>query len=202
VRLGDPVLLRSIYREQVRWTFPHRYVGEWDGRTGIYCQPGNRGKLIKRAAGENYLDTWVTDSPPFDWTWQRTHRLAFMRAGDAHTVEVTWDEEWNLLGWYVNLQAPLVVNGSFFDTTDWALDVTVEPNGRWAWKDEADFAQAIELGVFAGIDPAVVRAEGKRVIAERPWPTGWETWRPPARWAPLPLPGNWDVVWRRADHAP
>jgi hypothetical protein len=39
-----------------------------------------------------------------------------------------------------------------------------------------------------------VRAEGERVIAEAPWPTGWEEWRPPATWTPLALPADWHVV--------
>jgi len=191
---GDPVLLRSIYRRNVRWTFPHRYVGQWDGRVGIYCQPGNAGKLVKRAVGRGYLEYWVTDAPAFDYTWDRSHVLRFMRAGDAHTVEVFWDLEWNLLGWYVNLQAPLVIAGDRFDTTDWALDVVVDADGSWHWKDEDDFAQAIELGVFDEEGAAAVRAEGERVIAANPWPTGWEDWRPPVDWHPLPLPANWHVV--------
>jgi hypothetical protein len=36
--------------------------------------------------------------------------------------------------------------GDRFDTTDRALDVVVGPDGRWRWKDEDDFARAIELG--------------------------------------------------------
>ncbi len=86
-----------------------------------------------------------------------------------HTVEVWWDAEWSFLGWYVNLQAPLVVQRNRFDTTDWALDIVVEPDGTWHWKDEDEFAEAIELGVFADLAAAdAVRAEGERVVAERP----------------------------------
>lgn len=48
---GDVILLRSIYRGNGRWTFPHRYVGTWDGRHGFYCQPGTEGRLMKRAIG-------------------------------------------------------------------------------------------------------------------------------------------------------
>jgi len=48
--------------------------------------------------------------------------------------------------------------------------------------------------VFDARSAAKVRAEGERVIAERPWPTGWESWRPPAEWQPLPLPEDWHVV--------
>ncbi len=54
------------------------------------------------------------------------------------------------------------------------------------------FAQ--ELGVFGATDAARIRAEGERVIAEAPWPTGWEDWRPPSAWGPLGLPRDWHVV--------
>ncbi len=188
------MLLRSIYRGNVRWCWPCHYVGEWNGRNGLYCRPGNRGKLMKRVAGKGYLETWVTDAPAFDYVWEQSHVLRFMRPGDAHTVELFWDEGWAFRGWYVNLQAPLVVHGNRFDTTDWALDVVVDPDGTWHWKDEDDFAQALELGVFDEQGAAEIRAEGERVIAERPWPTGWENWRPPADWAPLQLPEDWHVV--------
>ncbi len=193
---GDVVLLRSIYRGNVRWTFPHRYVGEWDGRLGIYCQPGNHGKRIRGAVAGSYLAVWVTDAPASDWVWEDTHVLRFMGPGEAHTVEVWWDTDWSHLGWYVNLQAPLDVNGRFFDTTDWALDIVVGPDGSWRWKDEDDLAEAVALGVFVEHSVTEVRAEGERVIAARPWPTGWEDWRPPGEWHPLTLPDGWDVVGR------
>src|SRR5262249_49357002 len=136
----------------------------------------------------------LSATPLVDRVWERTNVLRFMREGDAHTVEVFWGEEWELLGWYVNLQAPLVVRGDRFDTTDWALDVWVEPDGSWEWHDEDEFAQVQELGILAADVAAALRAEGERVIAEHPWPTGWEDWRPPPEWEPLPLPEDWHVV--------
>lgn len=195
MRAGDPVLFRSIYRGKVRWCFPCRYVDDWNGRQGIYCEPGTDGKAMQRVPGKGYLEDWVNGVPPTDLAWEKGPVLRFMRPGDAHTVEICWDREWSLACWYVNLQAPLVVNGNRFDTTDWALDIVVTPDGARRWKDEDEFAQAIELGVFADAGAAdAVRAEGERVIAERPWPTGWEDWRPPSDWTPLPLPEDWHVV--------
>jgi hypothetical protein len=194
VEPGGVVLQRSIYGGNVRWVFPHHYVGAWNGRLGIYCQPGSHGKRIRPVDGGAYLKVWVTDAPPVDWVWDRAHVLRFMRPGEAHTVEVWWDVDWGLLGWYVNLQAPLTVDGPHFDTTDWALDIVVDLDGTWHWKDEDDLAEAISLGVFDEEAAAEVRAEGERVIATRPWPTGWESWRPPSEWRPLTLPDGWDVV--------
>ena len=193
MRVGDIVLKRSIYGGNVRWTFPHRVAGEWDDRLAIYCGPGNRGKAMRRGP-DGYLKRWVTDAPPFDTTWEGGSVLRFERSGAAHSIEIFWDEDWALRGWYVNLQAPTKINGRFLDTTDLALDVTVDPDGTWAWKDEDELAEAISLGVLDAAAADGLRAEAERVIAERPWPTGWEDWRPPADWGPLPLPVDWHVV--------
>jgi len=193
VRAGEIVLKRSIYRGNVRWTFPHRYVGEWDGRIGIYCGPGNQGKAMRRGPG-GYLKRWMSDAPPFDTTWEQTHVLRFERAGASHSVEIYWDTDWTHTSWYVNLQAPVAVHGALIDTTDWALDLTVQPDGTWAWKDEDELAEAIELGIFDEAAASRVREEGERVLAAAPWPTGWEDWRPPAAWGPLGLQRDWHVV--------
>jgi vancomycin resistance protein YoaR len=40
------------------------------------------------------------------------------------------------------------------------------------------------------------------VIAESPWPTGWDQWRPPAEWAPLPLPEDWHAAGGRGEASP
>jgi hypothetical protein len=194
VRAGDLVLKRSIYRGNVRWAFPHHYVGEWDGRIGLYCSPGNQGKGLTRGP-DGYLERWITDAAPFDLTWERGPVLRFERPGSSHSFEICWDPDWKLAGWYVNLQSPCVFAERRLDTTDWVLDVWIPAaTGEPQWKDEDELAEAIELGVFDARSAARVRAEGERVIAERAWPTGWENWRPPAEWAPLPLPEDWHVV--------
>lgn len=193
MRVGEVVLKRSIYRGNVRWTFPHRYVGKWDGRTGIYCGPGNQGKAMRRGP-DGYLKRWMSDAPPFDTDWEQTHVLRFERAGARHSIEIYWDVDWNQMSWYVNLQSPVVFNGACVDTTDEALDVIVDPGGSWRWKDEDELEEAVRLGIWTEDEAAEIRAEGERVIAAAPWPTGWEAWRPPSGWGPLGLPRDWHVV--------
>jgi hypothetical protein len=115
-----------------------------------------------------------------------------VRPGDAHMLGVKWDEAWRFVGWYVKLQAPLEQTALGFDTIDWALDVEVDADGSRTWKDEQDFAEAQELGVLDEEVAAAVRAEGERVVAARPWPTGWEHWRADPAWTPPPLPDGWN----------
>jgi Protein of unknown function (DUF402) len=193
VRAGDLVVKRSIYRGNVRWTFPHRYVGDWDGRLGIYCGPGNEGKGLTRGP-DGYLRRWMTDVPVDDLTWQLGGVLRFERPGDRHNIEVCWTPDWSLRGWYVNLQTAIVVHDRFLDSTDQCLDIWVDADGSWRWKDEDDLEEAVALGIWTEADAAEIRAEGERVIAERPWPTGWEDWRPPADWGAVSLPDDWHVV--------
>jgi len=61
--------------------------------------------------------------------------------------------------------------------------------GRGGWTATSS---STSYGTTSGA--AEIRAEGARVIAERPWPAGWEGWRPPPEWAPLALPEDWHVV--------
>lgn len=194
MRIGEPVLLRSIYGGCVRSAVPHRFVGMWGDRYGLFCQPGSLLKSVFRRPDGNYLDEWVTTTPARDGVWARGPVLRFARPGDRVQIEVLWDREWELCGWYLNLQAPLRVNGRFFDTCDLALDVRVFPAGDWTWKDEDDLALALELGMLDADDAASLRAEAEGVIAQEPWPTGWEDWRPPPQWAALALPPDWNAI--------
>ena len=131
-----------------------------------------------RGRDGRYRGRWVSDEPPRAVVWGHHHVLSLTRRGDAHALWLMWREDWEFRCWYVQLQAPVVETSTGLETMDHALDVLVEPDGSWRWKDEDDFEEAQRLGVFTAEEAAAVRAEGERVIAARPWPTGWEDWRP------------------------
>jgi Protein of unknown function (DUF402) len=192
---GDSVLLRSVYGGHVRWTFPHRYVGDHEGRILLYCGPGNEGRLVpRRDDGLEAVEAWMGGDPAEPWVWQWSNVLRLIRPGDWHDVEVWWDESWSFLGWYVNLQEPLRDSPFGYDTCDLALDVWVEPDHSWSWKDEDHLALLVAGGAISEHVAREIRAVAEHVIDSRPWPTGWESWRPPSTWDPLRLPEGWDVV--------
>lgn len=191
---GDVVLVRSVYRGRVRWAFPQRLVEDDGDRLVTYLAPGTPGASMGRDPDGRYLERWARGDDPRRHAWRDHHVLWITRRGDAHSINIFWNEAWAFRSWYVNLQAPLTSTRLGYDTTDHALDVVVAPDGVWRWKDEDDFAEAIALGIFDDAQAAAVRAEGERVVAARPWPTGWEAWRPDPGWTPPSLPDDWHAV--------
>lgn len=130
-----------------------------------------------------------------DRLWDTYRILRLIRWGTGHSFELFWHEaDDSFAGWYVNIQEPLRRSPVGFDTDDLVLDIWIEPDGSWAWKDADELREAVRLGRFTEDEARAIRAEGERVIEERPWPTGWEEWRPDPSWRVPELPRGWDVV--------
>lgn len=120
--------------------------------------------------------------------------MLFPRAG-AFSLWIFRDEERRLRGWYVNLEQPYTRGAHTVDTRDNVLDVWVPAEAAEPqWKDEDELEAAVVQGRVTAAEAVEIRAEGERVLTAKPWPTGWEDWRPPAAWGPLELPEGWDVA--------
>ena len=111
---------------------------------------------------------------PFDeWTvdlrsWVGPGRLELTPFGQRHSIRLIRADDGSFLGWYVNLQAPLAESRLGFDTTDWQLDLWIEPAGDIHWKDEDDLEQAVELEILTSIEAEQAREEatpGARRVA-------------------------------------
>jgi hypothetical protein len=126
-----------------------------------------------------------------DASTNRPQQLCVARPGDAHSIYLFWLADGTFSHWYVNFERPLRRSRVGFDTFDEKLDLIVQPDGSYEWKDEDEFALAAAAGL---LHADAVRAEAKRVLDEWPFPTGWEDWRPGEGW-PIPqLPHGWDRV--------
>ncbi len=192
---GDTIVLRRLYGGRVRFAFAQTVVEERDGLVVSFLRPGTPGVLTGRDENGRYLQRWAQDLPAVPHVWERTSVLWLTPHGEPYALALFWDEgHARFLGWYVNLQAPAVRTPIGLDTTDLALDVWVEPDGTWLWKDEDDLAHGVELGIWSPKEAAKIRAEGERVIEAWPFPTGWEDFRPDPAWAIPSLPDGWDRV--------
>jgi hypothetical protein len=126
--------------------------------------------------------------------WRGPGLLIVHREGNGFALWHFVNEDGSFAGWYVNLERPWVRTELGFDTRDHTLDVWVDANGGWRWKDEDELESAVAHGWFSRAEADTFRAEGERVVAEWPFPTGWEDWREPEGWEPATLPPGWDAV--------
>ena len=85
------------------------------------------------------------------------------------------------------------VLGERTSTRDNVLAWVPAETGEPEWKDEHELEAAIRAGRVSPDEAVSIRAEGERVWAERPWPTGWEDWRALAGWTVPELPEGWDA---------
>jgi uncharacterized protein len=156
-------------------------------KTSTMAPPGFHVSIPELAAG-----SWAHS----DWRWFGG-RLMIWQPGDSHSVYVSWSDKGEFLGWYVNLEDPWREAPLGFDSTDHLLDIWVDPDRSWRWKDEDHLAEAVEVGLFSAEQAEEFRAEGERAIERveawiSPFDEGWEDWRPNPTW-PLPsIPDGWD----------
>jgi predicted RNA-binding protein associated with RNAse of E/G family len=117
------------------------------------------------------------------------------RPGVGYSTSLIWDASWTLREWYVNFEQPLRPRSPIgFDYVDLALDLVVRPDGTHELLDEDELEEALERCVLTKDDAEAAYADAAKLIAEWPFPTGWENWRPDPDWEPPSLPAGWDVV--------
>jgi hypothetical protein len=196
---GEIITRRDIHAGRPWYGVASVVVDDRDGRLITYMPPGSEcatpiggrpGLVEELARGEWELGTTV----------RFNHTLGFSRGGQSHAVMMFWDEAWEFLGWYVNLEAPMRRTVIGFDTCDYHLDVVIAPDGKsWAWKDEDHMALAVSSGLFSPTEVDALRSEAMEVVArceksDEPFTSEWVGWRPDPAW-PIPkLPAGWEQL--------
>ena len=123
--------------------------------------------------------------------------LKLARPGEPWSVWLFWDADWTFRNWYVNLEEPLRRWSGGVDSQDHFLDISVEPDRTWFWRDEDEFAQAQVDGLMAADVAAAVLQAGRRAVGVisawgAPFRDRWEEWRPDPSWPVPPLPPDWN----------
>jgi predicted RNA-binding protein associated with RNAse of E/G family len=122
-----------------------------------------------------------------DGVWSRWNALFLIEPDAWHATWVWWTPNWDFLGWYVNLQEPLVRCPDGFEHRDLQLDIVVRPDRSWRWKDEDDLTRSVETGVISVANAAGTREEAERLVAriergEHPFVRDVATRRPDPAW--------------------
>jgi hypothetical protein len=95
------------------------------------------------------------------------------------------------------LQEPFRRTALGFETMDLVLDVLIDVDRTWRWKDEDELETFVSRRIFSEALAARIRDEGLRVArrAERnepPFDEPWPEWHSDPFWSPLCLPDAWD----------
>ena len=103
---------------------------------------------------------------PREW---RHDGLVWHPADTPYAVWFFFDAVGAFSAWYVNLETPGVTwrDGTTggIDTTDWDLDVVVQPDRTWVYKDEDEMLDGVAHGrLYWGPDERTIRSAGERAV--------------------------------------
>ncbi|WP_329108341.1 DUF402 domain-containing protein [Micromonospora sp. NBC_01699] len=205
---GRLIVHRNVRRGRIGWARTARVVS--DDERGLLVWIARNSPV----ASEVTADGRGMRAMPFtEWlanpyrlatgVWAGPPLLKFLPAGADHSVWWFRDTTDRFAYWYVNLEEHGVRwdDGDLagVDVVDQDLDILVEPDLSWHWKDEEEFVERLAHpdGYWVP-DEAAVRAEGLRVVrmieaGEFPFDGTWRHFVPDPGWTvPASLPAGWD----------
>ncbi len=147
---------------------------------------------------------WPTPTGRHPWfpnkVWKGHGTLHLMRPGDSYAVWVFWEgSQREFAGWYINIQEPFRRTVIGYDTQDLELDLIVEPNGSWSFKDLELLEARVTEGRLTRLQVSAIRDEGARIAAELRaghlwWDLSWASWQPDLSWPTPSLRRGWSRV--------
>ena len=160
----DQVLFRFVWPWRVFSAIPATVVELTPARTALWIAPGTR---VRWPSGQRVA---IAELRAGEWAHEEAEwyggRLMLHERDAAHSVYVQWGRTGEFLGWYVNLEEPWRETALGFDTTDHLLDIWIDPDRSWRWKDEDHLAEAVEVGLFTREQADGVRAKGNAQSSE------------------------------------
>ena len=189
---GEPIVRRDVWRGRPVVGWGGIVVEDTDDLLVLYMPEGSPLRF----------PPWDFFGGPHPWSgrdsWAGHGVLQLQRPGSMESVWVFWDgPDRELDGWYVNIQEPVRRSSIGFDTPDLELDIVIELDGSWRFKDDEQLEEWIERGRWTEDEVAGIRAEGARIGGEldagrRWWSDDWAAWEPDPAW-PLPtVPEGWE----------
>ncbi len=137
-----------------------------------------------------------------DSHWRRdTLRLMF--PGAQHSIWATWQADASgeraFYQYYVNLEEPYRRTPIGVDTNDHTLDIVVQPDLSWEWKDEGEYQERVATGIFGADFAAKGRAVMEGVVADiearrPPFHGEWPHWAPDPEWGVPVLRPEWETL--------
>ena len=172
---------RDIFRGAVWTATPFRVVGDTSGLLALAIWPGverlgpthqaalsssRRDETVRNVALPNLAaGRWELAA----WTWETNTTLTLLVPGAYFSVDLFFRDAGDLVMWYVNFERPFQRTPIGIDTFDLLLDLVIEPNSSYRWKDEGEYRQGRQLGIISDDEHHQVQeAREQRARAVRP----------------------------------
>lgn len=205
-KTGTQIVQYETWGGEIGAVRPVTVVENSPDRIALYTHPGaplvTRGIENRRILGlSERIELYMRALDPGFGDFRRTtspdrHVLALYGAQSWHSILLFWTIDWRFNFWYVNFHTPMRRLRLGVAFQDCALDIVVQPDMTWTWKDADEFEQLIANGFFSNEEESAVKAEADRVVRtiERrgpPFCDGLEDWRPDGDWPTPRLPEDW-----------
>jgi hypothetical protein len=205
---GRVLVHRHFQRDRLAWVRVMRVVSDDERGLLLWIGAGSPALSLRADDGRTIRSMpfaeWITRQRRLTTgSWEGPGVLKLIQPGAAHSVWWFWDDRGGFGGWYVNLEESGVrwddgdVAG--VDIVDQDLDICVEPDRSWLWKDEHELAERLRFPDQYWVhDADAVWAEGRRVIPDIeagafPFDGSWCDFEPDPAWVEPPaLPAGWD----------
>jgi protein associated with RNAse G/E len=206
---GETVALRGVYQDRVTYVQSARVIKDTENEIILLVQPG-----AECAAPAGYIRHRQTDITKWDrwretlenslnletYIWHTNRFLIFLEPEKYFSTIYIWEDASDRFDcYYINFQLPISRSHCGFDTFDLELDIIINPDLTWEWKDEEAYQQGIRSGGI--IDAWVKQIEhAQKEVFSRiehglyPIDQSWLGWRPDISWEKTKLPVNWDKV--------
>lgn len=195
---GSQIVLRETWKGRVWEARAAIVVEDAPERTLLYVSPRSPKKRASWSNGQTMrfpVRDWILASARSS----NRHVLSFAWPDRSHGVLLSWDgDSGEFNQWYVNLQTPLQRTSLGFDATDHILDVVVEPDRSYRFKDDDELEEAVTAGLFTADDVDAFHAERERIVAAisartEPFDDSYLAWKPDAAWGVPALLDGWDT---------
>ncbi|HEY5729148.1 MAG TPA: DUF402 domain-containing protein [Anaerolineales bacterium] len=134
------------------------------------------------------------------YLWHTSRALYVLEAKKFYITSFVWDNETGqLLYRYVNFQLPFQRSHCGIDTLDLELDIVINLDLSWEWKDEEVYRKAIDQGIISPewmqeVDSAKKEVFDRLAKRQYPFDGSWLDWKPDPSWELPKLPENWDKI--------
>lgn len=207
--MGSTIVRRDVFEGRVWSAYPARVLSDDRGNLVFGYWPG-----VEAMAPVSWID-WLTTGDARrrsdglcdlaarrwvlgPWRWRWTNVVHALASGRWFSVNSFFDAATGeRLCWYVNFERPYVRTSVGVDTFDLLVDLVVQPDLTWSWKDEGEYDHACRFGVITDVDQAALRGARDEAISliesqAGPFAGSDNAWRPDARWSVPELPPGVD----------